>query len=142
MKNRKKYILLFVSVIASQFFTSCDDDSIDTDNSPIPYEAIGGYANSDEIASGNLVAKLSFEDALSDNKNAAMCARSSAFPMRFSGWRCALASRFCSLFTSDAANGVSVNEGAMQFTLILGAYSAAKAFVNPSIAPFEAETCE
>ena len=69
MKNRKKYILLFVSVIASQFFTSCDDDSIDTDNSPIPYEAIGGYANSDEIASGNLVAKLSFEDALSDNKN-------------------------------------------------------------------------
>ena len=38
------------------------------------------------------------------------------------------------------ANGVSVNEGAIQFTLILGENSAANDFVKPSNAPFDAET--
>lgn len=69
MKNNKKYIFLVASLVTSQFFISCNDDSIDKDNNPIPYEAIGGYANSDDIAPSNLVAKLSFEDNLTDSKN-------------------------------------------------------------------------
>ena len=67
---------------------------------------------------------------------------SSAVPMRFSGWRWALASLFSSVFNKLPASGVSVNDGAMQLTLMLGANSAANAFVNPSIAPFELATNE
>jgi len=47
---------------------SCED-SIDKDNPPIPYSTIGGFQNSDEIASGNLIAKLSFENNLEDKIN-------------------------------------------------------------------------
>ena len=54
--------------ILSAFLFSCED-SIDKENLPIPYPAIGGYENSDEIASGDLVAKFSFEDNLSDSRN-------------------------------------------------------------------------
>jgi NAD(P)-dependent dehydrogenase (short-subunit alcohol dehydrogenase family) len=73
-------------------------------------------------------------------ENAAKFAMSSVVPIPFKGCRSALASFFCSLFNNEAAKGVSVNEGAIQFTLILGASSAASAFVKPSIAPLEAAT--
>ncbi|MFV8335905.1 LamG-like jellyroll fold domain-containing protein [Flavobacterium sp. RSP29] len=67
--KKNKYIFLFASVLATQFFVSCNEDSIDTVNSPIPYEAIGGFESSDAIAAGNLVTKLSFENNLTDSKN-------------------------------------------------------------------------
>lgn len=67
--KKNKYIFLFASVLALQFFVSCNEDSIDTVNSPIAYEAIGGYESSDEIAAGNLITKLSFENNLTDSKN-------------------------------------------------------------------------
>lgn len=67
MKNNI-YINFFAVVLVSQFFVSCNEDSIDKVNSPIPYEAIGGYSNSDEIASDNLVTKFSFENSLTDSK--------------------------------------------------------------------------
>lgn len=67
MKNNIfKYIgaaFLFGTVVLS-----CED-SIDKDNPPIPYASIGGYQNSDDIASGNLIAKLSFENNLDDKVN-------------------------------------------------------------------------
>lgn len=44
-------------------------DSIDEENPPIPYPAIGGYENSDEVAAANLVAKLGFENNLTDAKS-------------------------------------------------------------------------
>lgn len=65
----KKYIGLFASVLVSQFFISCNEDSIDKVNSPIPYESIGGYDNSDDIAPGNLITKVSFENSVADSKN-------------------------------------------------------------------------
>jgi hypothetical protein len=68
MKNNK-YIYLFTSVLISQFFISCNEDSIDKVNSPIPYESIGGYDNSDDIASSNLITKVSFENSVTDSKN-------------------------------------------------------------------------
>lgn len=67
MKNKIQF--LFVSILSTTFFVSCNDDSIDKENNPIDYEAIGGYTNSDEIATSNLVAKLSFEDNFTDSKN-------------------------------------------------------------------------
>lgn len=69
MKNSNKFIFLFASVIASQFFVSCTKDSIDKENSPIPYESIGGYENSDEIAPDNLLVKCSFENTIDDSKS-------------------------------------------------------------------------
>lgn len=65
MKNKIKYFS--AALIASALFTSCED-SIDKDNLPVPYASIGGYANSDDIAPGNLITKLSFESSLSDKK--------------------------------------------------------------------------
>lgn len=67
----KKYksIFLLSSIIAAQFFASCNEDSIDKINSPIAYEAIGGYENSDDIAPNHLVTKLSFENNLTDSKS-------------------------------------------------------------------------
>lgn len=56
------------ALVASLFLVSCQD-SIDRDNLPIPYASIGGYVNSDDVAAENLVAKLSFEDNLSDKMN-------------------------------------------------------------------------
>ncbi|MBW7674888.1 LamG domain-containing protein [Chryseobacterium chendengshani] len=61
--NLTKYIA--ATFIMSLALASCED-SIDKDNPPVPYVAIGGYENSDDIASGNLVAKLSFENDLAD----------------------------------------------------------------------------
>ena len=57
------------------------------------------------------------------------------------GWRLLEASFFSSDDKRLVAKGVSVRDGAIQFTLILAlANSAAKEMVNPSIAPFEAAT--
>ena len=53
-----------------------------------------------------------------------------------------MASFFSSEFNSVPAKGVLVIEGAIQFTLIFGANSAASALVNPSPAPFEDATNE
>jgi hypothetical protein len=66
--KKNKYIFLFASVIAMQFFGSCNEESIDKVNAPIPYEPIGGYENSDDIAADNLVSKFSFENNLTDSK--------------------------------------------------------------------------
>lgn len=76
----------------------------------------------------------------SDNRNAAIEAMSAALPILFNGWRCALAATFSSVESNCAANGVSVKDGAMQLTLILGANSAARALVSPSSAPLELDT--
>ncbi|MCW3161038.1 LamG domain-containing protein [Chryseobacterium oryctis] len=67
MKNN---LIQYISAafLVGIFTTSCED-SIDKDNSPIPYTEIGGYTSSDEIAASNLVAKLSFDNNLNDSKN-------------------------------------------------------------------------
>ena len=67
--KKNKYIFLFASVLVSQFFVSCNEDSIDKVNAPIAYEAIGGYESSDDVAAANLITKFSFEDNISDSKN-------------------------------------------------------------------------
>lgn len=66
----KKYkSIFFLSfVLASGVFVSCED-SIDKENKPIPYEPIGGYDNSDDVAATHLVSKLSFEGDLTDSKS-------------------------------------------------------------------------
>jgi hypothetical protein len=68
--KKNKYIFLVASVIASQFLGSCNGDSIDKVNAPIPYEKIGGYDTSDDVAASSLVSKLSFESNLTDSKGA------------------------------------------------------------------------
>jgi hypothetical protein len=67
MKTNKS-ILLLSFVLASSFLISCED-SIDKVNSPIPYESIGGYESSDEVAASHLVSKFSFDGNLEDSKN-------------------------------------------------------------------------
>jgi hypothetical protein len=57
---------IFTSVLV--FFISCNQDSIDKVNSPIAYESIGGFENSDDIAAANLITKFSFENSISDSK--------------------------------------------------------------------------
>lgn len=66
MKKNKSIFLL--SVLASALFVSCED-SIDKVNSPIPYESIGGYENSDEVGAAHLVSKFSFDGNIADSKN-------------------------------------------------------------------------
>ena len=66
MKKNKSIFLL--SVLASTLFVSCED-SIDKVNSPIPYESIGGYENSDDVAAAHLVSKFSFDGNIADSKN-------------------------------------------------------------------------
>jgi hypothetical protein len=66
--KKNKYVYLFTSVLVSQFFISCNQDSIDKVNSPIAYESIGGFENSDDIAAANLITKFSFENSISDSK--------------------------------------------------------------------------
>lgn len=66
--NHKKIKFLSTSLLALSLLGACMD-SIDEDNPPIPYAPIGGYENSDDIAAGNLVTKLSFESNLSDKSN-------------------------------------------------------------------------
>lgn len=68
MRSNKKLQYLGAVLLSSIFIISCED-SIDKDNPVQPYAEIGGYQNSDEIASGNLVAKLSFDNNLTDLKN-------------------------------------------------------------------------
>ncbi|MBC7846471.1 MAG: LamG domain-containing protein [Flavobacterium sp.] len=67
MKKNKSIFLLSL-VLASSVFVSCED-SIDKVNSPIPYEAIGGYDSSDDVAATHLVSKFSFDGNISDSKN-------------------------------------------------------------------------
>lgn len=67
----KKTIFKICSVFSLSsilFFVNSCQDSIDTVNSPVPYEAIGGYSNSDDISPNNLLVKLSFENNLIDTK--------------------------------------------------------------------------
>lgn len=65
MKNKNKIKFLGTSLLASFLLTGCMD-SIDEQNDPIPYVQIGGYSNSDEVASSSLITKLSFENNLID----------------------------------------------------------------------------
>lgn len=67
--KKNKSIALLSFVLVSQLFVSCNEDSIDKVNSPIPYESIGGYDNSDEIAAGHLVSKFSFDGNIEDSKS-------------------------------------------------------------------------
>lgn len=67
--KKNKSIYLFSAILVAAFFGSCAGDSLDTVNAPIAYEAIGGYDNSDAIASSNLLVKLSFDDNLIDSKS-------------------------------------------------------------------------
>lgn len=67
--KKNRYIILFASVLTMQFFGSCNEESIDKVNDPIPYESVGGYENSDEIATDHLVAKFSFDGNFSDSQN-------------------------------------------------------------------------
>lgn len=62
-KNKVKYFILML--FGSSMLLNCEG-SIDNENLPIPYPSIGGYENSDEIATGNLITKLSFETNLND----------------------------------------------------------------------------
>jgi hypothetical protein len=66
--KKNKYIFLLSFVLAAPFFVSCED-SIDKVNSPIPYESIGGYENSDDVAATHLVSKFSFDGNITDSKN-------------------------------------------------------------------------
>lgn len=68
MKNRNLFKYIGVAFLLGAVTLSCED-SIDRENLPVPYAAIGGYANSDDIASGNLITKLSFEGDLQDKFN-------------------------------------------------------------------------
>ncbi|MEO8237898.1 MAG: LamG domain-containing protein [Flavobacterium sp.] len=65
-KNKSIFLLSFV--LALTLFVSCED-SIDKVNSPIPYESIGGYENSDDVAAAHLVSKFSFDGNITDSKN-------------------------------------------------------------------------
>jgi hypothetical protein len=64
--KKNKYIYLFLFWFHN--FISCNQDSIDKVNSPIAYESIGGFENSDDIAAANLITKFSFENSISDSK--------------------------------------------------------------------------
>lgn len=63
---KKKFKSIFIIALTIGLFTSCDDD-LDT-NEALPFEPIGGFQNSDEIKSDNLIVKMSFEDNLVDQK--------------------------------------------------------------------------
>lgn len=65
-KNKSIFLLSFA--LTSAFFVSCED-SIDKVNNPIPYESIGGYDNSDDVAATHLVSKFSFDGNIADSKN-------------------------------------------------------------------------
>ena len=70
-----------------------------------------------------------------------MFAISSELPILFKGCLSELADTLSVEFKNLEAKGVFVIEGAIAFTLILGANSADKDLVRPSIAPLEAATC-
>lgn len=67
MKNRTLIKYIGVALLMGTLAQSCED-SIDRDNLPVPYAPIGGYENSDDIASANLVTKFSFENNLNDSR--------------------------------------------------------------------------
>lgn len=67
--KRYKYGCLFAFVIITSIFTSCNEESIDNVNDPIPYEPIAGYETSDDVAADHLLTRLSFNDDLIDSKN-------------------------------------------------------------------------
>ena len=62
MKNRNVLALFCATLFTTVALVSCNKESIDEDNAPIPYAPIGGYASSDEISPSNLLVKCSFED--------------------------------------------------------------------------------
>ncbi|KAF2508729.1 LamG domain-containing protein [Flavobacterium zhairuonense] len=66
--KKNKSILLLSFALGSALFAGCED-SIDKVNSPIPYESIGGYENSDDVAAAHLVSKLSFDGNIADSKS-------------------------------------------------------------------------
>lgn len=69
MKNRNLIKYISAAFLFGLTIVSCED-SIDKDNPAIPYSSIGGYQNSDEIASDNLISKISFDDSqITDSKN-------------------------------------------------------------------------
>lgn len=69
MKNRNFVKYISVVFLLGAFTTSCEE-SIDRENLPVPYAAIGGYTNSDDIAPANLISKISFDQSsVSDSKN-------------------------------------------------------------------------
>ena len=76
--------------------------------------------------------------ALSPIRKLAICATSSAELICLSGCLLFALSMASSFLKMEEARGVLVSVGAMQFTLILGANSAANDRVNPSIAPLAA----
>lgn len=65
-KHQLLYLLSFALI--SPFLISCED-SIDKVNNPIPYEPVGGYETSDEVAAENLVSKISFDNTFTDAKS-------------------------------------------------------------------------
>lgn len=69
MKNRNVLALFCATLFTTVALVSCNKESIDEDNAPIPYAPIGGYASSDEISPSNLLVKCSFEDNITDSKN-------------------------------------------------------------------------
>ena len=69
-----------------------------------------------------------------------MFAKSFGSPTFFKGWRNALASIFSGELNKRLAIGVFVSDGAIQFTRIFGANSAASDLVSHSIAPVLAAT--
>lgn len=60
MKNLRKIKYLGAAALLALALTSCED-SIDKINTPIPLSSIGGFTNSDDIETANLIAKMSFE---------------------------------------------------------------------------------
>jgi hypothetical protein len=69
MKNTTIIKYFSAIFILGALFISCED-SIDKDNPAIPYASIGGYNNSDDIASDNLISKVSFDNGtFADSKN-------------------------------------------------------------------------
>jgi hypothetical protein len=80
------------------------------------------------------------QPASGESKSAAIAAISSGSPKRWAACIAAIEFATASLLVSVAASGVRVNDGAMQFTLIFGASSAASARVNPSMAPLAIDT--
>ena len=78
---------------------------------------------------------IHFDEGVS--KNVANSATLEADPIDFKGCLSALACLFSSLLNSLEANRVSVSDGAIQLTRMVGANSAARDLVSPSMAPLE-----
>ena len=77
---------------------------------------------------------------LSSSKNLTTSEISLADPISFKGCLFFALSNLVSELRNFSDMGVSKIDGAIVFTLIFGANSAANALVSPSIAPFEDDT--